>query len=86
MASPYILLSIVTSLGLGMKVSIMAEIVAGGSSAAGLGRLIYIANSIDGDTTQVMALSLAAILIIAIIDLLIFLVKRKMKSKGLINA
>jgi NitT/TauT family transport system permease protein len=86
MASPYILLSIVTSLGLGMKVSIMAEIVAGGSSAAGLGRLIYIANSIDGDTTQVMALSLAAILIIAVIDLLIYLVKRKLKAKGLINA
>jgi ABC-type nitrate/sulfonate/bicarbonate transport system permease component len=60
MASPYILLSIVTSLGLGMKVSIMAEIVAGGSSLAGLGRLIYVANSIDGDTTQVMALSLDA--------------------------
>lgn len=86
MASPYILLSIVTSLGLGMKVSIMAEIVAGGSSLAGLGRLIYVANSIDGDTTQVMALSLDAILVIAVIDLGIYLLKRELKRRGLINA
>jgi NitT/TauT family transport system permease protein len=85
MASPYILLSVVTSLGLAMKVSIMSEIVAGGNSLNGLGRLIYVANSIDGDMTQVMALSLIAILTIALADLLLALLKRKLKPEDIVD-
>jgi len=84
-ASPYVLLSVVTSLGLALKVSIMAEIVAGGSSLAGLGRLIYIANGIDNDMAQVMALSLAAILVIGLVDLALFFVKKEMKKRDLIS-
>jgi len=84
-ASPYVLLSIVTSLGLALKVSIMAEIVAGGSSLAGLGRLIYVANSIELDMAQVMALSVLAILAIAIVDVALFFVKKAMKKKDLIS-
>jgi len=73
---PYVSLSIITSLGLSMKVSVMAEIVAGGSSANGLGRLIYIANQIDVDIPNVYALSLLAILIIGICNLVLFLMKK----------
>lgn len=78
-ASPYISLSLVTSFGLAMKISIMSEIVAGGSSKMGIGRLIYIAN-VQNEMDEVMALSFVAIVIIALSDLALQLLKRSLSK------
>lgn len=79
--SPYILLAMIQSLGLGMKVSIMAEILAGSNSVAGLGRLIQV-QYLDANATNVMALSLIAIFIIVIIDIAFHFIKKGFKNKN----
>lgn len=77
--APYILLAVVQSLGLGMKVSIMAEIVGGSNQIIGLGRLIH-ASYINAESVNVIALSLVAILIIIIIDIAMSYVKKEFKN------
>ncbi len=78
---PYILLAMIQSLGLGMKVSIMAEILAGSNTLAGLGRMIQV-EYLNANSTNVIALSLIAIFIIVIIDIVFNYIKKGVKKNG----
>lgn len=86
LSSPYGLLGMVTSLGLGMKVCVMAEIVCGGNSSGGIGRLIYVAAQIDLDSVEVMSLSLLCVITIGLADLGLYFLKRFLAKKGLVEA
>jgi NitT/TauT family transport system permease protein len=79
LSMPYVLLGIVSSLGLGMKISIMSEIIAGSNRIAGLGRLIHLAY-IEADMTRIVAISIFAIILIGLIDLGMYLAKKKIKG------
>ncbi|MCQ2794584.1 MAG: ABC transporter permease subunit [Bacilli bacterium] len=74
--APYTMLGISQAVGLGLKVSVMSEVVGGDSGAiAGLGRLI-----IDTESpTEKVAYCLITILIIIIIDILLYFIKRGLK-------
>ena len=80
LSSNYIALGIASSIGLGMKVSIMSEILAGSDSADGLGKLIRDAST-TVDMTSILAYSLIAIIIIGIVDIAIYFAKRGLKKK-----
>ncbi len=80
LSESYILLGLVSSVGLGMKVAIMSEILAGSDSAYGLGKLIRDASTI-ADMTSVLAYSLIAIVIIGIIDIGMYFLKKKYKKQ-----
>lgn len=75
----YIVLGVVSSVGLGMKVAIMSEILSGSDSADGIGKLIRNA-SLTVDMTAIMAYALIAIIIIGIVDLGIHYAKKKLKA------
>lgn len=77
---PYVLLAIVQSFGLGMKVSIMAEILGGSNEISGLGRLIQ-AEYMDANAKNVLAYSLIAILIVVIIDFILMFVKKRLSKR-----
>ncbi|HPM07537.1 MAG TPA: ABC transporter permease subunit [Bacilli bacterium] len=77
---PYVLLGIVSSLGLGMKISIMSEIIAGSNRISGLGRLIHLAY-IEADMTRIVAISIFAIILIGLIDLGMYFAKKKLKGR-----
>ncbi len=79
LSSNYIVLGIASSIGLGMKVSIMSEILAGSGSSDGLGKLIRDA-SIIVDMQSIMAYSLIAIIIIGLFDIAIYFAKNKLKK------
>lgn len=74
----YILLGLIQIVGLGMKVSIMAEILAGSDSVSGLGRQIYY-GSLTGDVKLILAYSMIAILIIGLSDVGLHIAKKKLK-------
>lgn len=78
-SKPYIVLAIIQSLGLGMKVSIMAEILAPSENLNSLGRLIHYASQI-ADIKAILAYSILAIAIIAIIDIGFHYLKKKLKT------
>lgn len=80
----YIVLGFVSSIGLGMKVSIMSEILAGSDSAAGLGQLIRDASTI-ADMKNVLAYSMFALIIIGLIDIAMHLIKKKIKQSVATN-
>ncbi len=80
LSSNYIALGIASSVGLGMKVSIMSEILAGSDSADGLGKLIRDASAIV-DMTSILAYSLIAIFIIGVIDIAIYFAKKGLKKE-----
>lgn len=80
MSWPYIILGIVQSLGLGMKVSIMAEVLCGSNSLMGIGRLLYF-GYIEHDMKEVFAMALISIILIGIVDILLGLVKKKYSKK-----
>ncbi|MDD4006096.1 MAG: hypothetical protein PHD98_02895, partial [Bacilli bacterium] len=80
LSMPYVLLGVVSSLGLGMKISIMSEIIAGSNRISGLGRLIHLAY-IEADMTRIVAISIFAIILIGLIDLAMFFAKRKLKTR-----
>lgn len=75
----YILLGLVSSIGLGMKVGIMSEILAGSDSANGLGKLIRDAATI-ADMKGVLSYSLIAIILIGLIDIGMYFLKKKLKK------
>ena len=79
LSMPYVLLGVVSSLGLGMKISIMSEIIAGSNRISGLGRLIHLAY-IEADMTRIVAISIFAIILIGLIDLAMYFAKRKLKT------
>lgn len=75
----FISLSLIQSLGLGMKVSIMSEILVNSSSAqGGLGGLIKTAQQLVA-IDEVIAYSLIAILLILYVDIPMFVLKKKLK-------
>lgn len=82
LSKSYILLGLVSSIGLGMKVAIMSEILAGSDSAEGLGKLIRDASTI-ADMQSVLAYSLIAIILIGIIDMAMFFLKKYFKKINL---
>ena len=79
-AWPYILLGLVSAFGLGVKVSIMAELLTGVGTFAGLGTMIYAAQ-INADYDGVFAIGLIAMLIIGSIDLILLVIKSAILSQ-----
>lgn len=75
-ASPYILLGIIQTIGLGMKVSLMSEILVGNNKIPGLGILIKLAYQ-NAYMDQVFAYSMFGIILIGIIDISLKIVKQK---------
>lgn len=74
----YILLGLVSSVGLGMKVCIMSEILAG-DNYPGIGRMIYVfSTTVEMD--NIIAVSLVAIVLIGTIDIAIYFAKKKLKA------
>ncbi len=78
MAWPYVILGIVQALGLGMKVSIMSEVLCGDDKIPGLGRMIYGAY-IETNMPRIFALTLIAIILSGLLDVALSYVKKKYK-------
>ena len=79
MASPYIGLGIIQSLGLGMKISIMSEVLCGTNKIKGLGRMIYFANQ-ESNMLDLLAVSIIAIIIICLSDISLNILKKMIKK------
>lgn len=79
-SASYIILAVVQSLGLGMKVSIMAEILAPSERIASLGRLINYEYQL-AEIKPILAYSIIAIVIISIIDIALHIIRKKLKIK-----
>lgn len=75
---PYVFLGIVQSLGLGMKVVIMAEILTGSRTVSGLGFALRLAYE-DVNYLDIFAYSVIAILFISGIELLLHYVKKRVQ-------
>lgn len=78
-AMPTISLGIIQSLGLGMKVSIMAEVLVGNPKVEGLGMMIKNYYN-DIQMGYVLALSLFGIILIGLLDYLLHLIKKKIQK------
>ena len=76
---PYLLLGCINSIGLGVKVSIMSEILIGTNNLWGIGRLIYIYRN-ETDYTKMIALIILVIFVFILIDLLFTLFKKLLKK------
>ena len=79
-AWPSIWLGIVQSIGLGMKVSIMSEVLCGSDKVPGLGRLLY-HGYYDGNITRVFSVAFIAIVLIGITDVGSYYIKKKQVNK-----
>lgn len=75
MSRPYIILGVIQSIGLGMKVSIMAEVLVGNPRIPGLGIIIHEGYQY-AYMPQVFAISILAIALIGIIDFGLRLAKK----------
>lgn len=75
---PFIKMSLAQSVGLGFKVSIMAEVLTNTSSGQiGLGTLIVLSRQADGGIEAIPAYALIALLLMLILDLPFFVLKAK---------
>lgn len=81
MSFPYINLGLIQSIGLGLKVEIMSEILIGYGSIRGLGFLIYEAQSITFNFIDIYSYVIIVIFVYGIIDLLLFLLRKHIKEK-----
>ena len=73
---PFIKMSLAQSVGLGFKVSIMAEVLTNTSSGKiGLGTLIVLSRQTDGGIAEIPAYALIALFLMAIFDLPFFFIK-----------
>lgn len=70
-----IILGVIQSLGLGMKVSLMAEVLVGTDAIKGLGRMLY-HGYIELDMRTVLASALYAIILIGLIDIALKYLKK----------
>ena len=77
MSGPYIVLGIIQSLGLGMKVSIMSEVLVGDTSVPGLGRMLRVASN-EADMPTIFAIAIISIILIALLDILVKVIKKKL--------
>jgi NitT/TauT family transport system permease protein len=75
----YILLAVAQSLGLTMKVSVMAEVVANVNGTSGIGMLIQEAH-LYMSMTDLLAYSLLAILLVMVLDIPLSVVKHEIKK------
>ena len=77
---PYFMVGLASSFALSLKTEIMAEIITGGTHM-GLGTAIYAYRIIDpSDLSPIFAITVIAITIILIVDLLGYLIKRKFEK------
>ncbi len=81
LSKDYISLGVIQSLGLGMKVAIMAEILCGSSRVKGLGRLIYY-GALYSNMKQVFAVTIMAILVIGVFDVILHFIKKPIQTKS----
>lgn len=80
LAAPYVLLGLLQSSGLGLKVLIMAEILAGSSSSKGIGNLIN--NSyLNSDYVAMYAYSFIAVIVIIALDIALRAFKRSIEQR-----
>ena len=80
-AIPYFMVGLASSFALSLKTEIMAEIITG-STNMGLGTAIHAYRIIDAsDLTPIFAIALIAIIIILIVDLIGFFVKKYFEKK-----
>lgn len=79
LAAPYILLGILQSLGLGMKVEIMSEILSGNMNLNGLGIAIKVFLR-DVEMVNVFAYSVITIVIMGLIEGGLYLAKKRIKK------
>ena len=77
---PYLNVAIINSIGIGIKISVMSEIILGSSRIWGIGRLIYVANS-TGNFPMLFAIIFIIIIIFVIIDSVLVIFKRKIDDK-----
>lgn len=75
---PYILLGVLNSCALGVKVSIISEILVGSDSIWGLGRLIY-TYKINAQFDLMISMTFLIIIFFIFIDFLIYLIKKLIK-------
>ena len=78
-ASPYVFLGVVQTLGLGLKVSIMAEVLLGSTHCKGIGIAFYVAK-LNLEYDVMFAYSIYAILIIGLLDIILGMIKKKIKA------
>ena len=84
-AVPYILVGLASSFALSLKTTIMAEIITG-DTGAGLGNAIRAYRSLDPtDLSPIFAISLIAIVMILLVDLIGILVEKKFKNANIIG-
>ncbi len=82
MIAPYIALSLATSLGMSMKVTVMSEVLTASSSGVlGIGGMIMIANQ-TGTIEDVMAYSWIAVLMMLVMDIPWFILKFRSKKEN----
>ena len=74
---PYLNIAIINSLGLGIKISVMSEIILGSSRIWGIGRLIWVANQ-EADFPKLFSIIIIIIIIFLLIDLPLNLLKKKL--------
>lgn len=79
-AKENIILGIVQALGLGMKVSLMAEVLVGTDTVKGIGRMLYRGYR-DLDMPVVFASALIAIILIGLVDIALHFIKKKFATK-----
>ena len=79
MAMPYFIVGLASSFALSLKTTIMAEIITG-DTGYGLGNAIRAYRSLDPtDLTPVFAISVIAIVLVLIVDLLGYIIQKKIK-------
>ncbi len=76
-AAPYVGLSLIQSIGLSLKVCIMSEVITSTSAGnPGIGKLIAIARTETGAVEDIIAYSMIALLIIALVDIIGYFIKK----------
>lgn len=76
---PFLLLGVTNSIALGIKVSIMSEILLNSSSLWGIGRLIYVYR-INSDYASMFAIVILVIIVFLIIDVILLPIKQKLRK------
>ena len=77
LASPYILLSVIQSIGLGLKIEIMAEILMGDNKNIGIGHLINNAYNHTFNYIDIYSYALLIVVVYLLIDLVLHILKEK---------
>lgn len=76
---PYLLLGCINSIGLGVKVSIMSEILIGTENIWGIGRLLQVYR-INAEYSNMIAITLLVIFVFVVFDLIFAFIKKFLKK------